>query len=87
MAITTKCVPIEAYWSIGLVERAYATLRRAFEIIYEDIGTTTSKEACLQMVVKAVNDSASPGGLIPTLLVYSAFPRMIEADPPALSIQ
>ena len=47
MAITMKCVPVEAHWSIGLVERAYATLRRAFEIIHEDIGTTTSKEAYL----------------------------------------
>ena len=39
------------------------------------------------MVVKVVNDLAGPEGLIPTLLVYSAFPRMVEANPPALSIQ
>jgi hypothetical protein len=33
MAITTKCVPVEAHWSIGLVERAHASVRRAFDII------------------------------------------------------
>ena len=38
------------------------------------------------MAVKAVNDSAGPNGLIPTLLVFGAFPRMTEFDPPAPSI-
>jgi len=33
------------------------------------------------MAFKAINDSAGPNGLIPTLLVYGAFPRMSEFDP------
>ena len=35
------------------------------------------------MAVKAVNDTASPNGLVPTLLVYGAYPRISNLDPPA----
>ena len=38
------------------------------------------------MAVKAVNDTAGPDGLVPTLLVYRAYLRMSNLDPPALSI-
>jgi hypothetical protein len=38
------------------------------------------------MAVKAVNDTAGPNGLVPTLLVYGAYPRMSNLGPPAPSI-
>ena len=38
------------------------------------------------MAVKAVNDTAGPDGLVPTLLVYGAYPRISNLDSPALSI-
>ena len=38
------------------------------------------------MAVKAVNNTASPNGLVPTLLVYRAYLRISKLDPPALSI-
>ena len=38
------------------------------------------------MAVKAVNDTAGPNGLVPTLLVYRAYPRMSKLDPLAPSI-
>jgi hypothetical protein len=38
------------------------------------------------MAVKAVNDTASPDGLVPTLLVYGAYLRISNLDPPAPSI-
>ncbi len=38
------------------------------------------------MAIKAINNSTSPNGLILTLLVFGAFPRIIELDLPALSI-
>ena len=41
----------------------------------------------LQMAVKAVNDTAGPDGLVPTLLVFGAYPRLTNYDPPAPSIQ
>jgi hypothetical protein len=38
------------------------------------------------MAVKAINDTASPDRLVPTLLVYGAYLRMTNLDPPAPSI-
>jgi hypothetical protein len=38
------------------------------------------------MAEKAVNNTAVPNGLVPTLLVYGAYPRIRNLGPPALSI-
>jgi hypothetical protein len=38
------------------------------------------------MAVKAINDTASPNGLVPTLLVYGAYPRISNLGPPTPSI-
>jgi hypothetical protein len=38
------------------------------------------------MAVKAVNDSAGPDGLVPTLLVFGAYPRMTDDSPPSPSL-
>ncbi len=34
------------------------------------------------MAVKAINDTAGPDGLIPTLLIYGAYLRISNLDPP-----
>ena len=38
------------------------------------------------MAVKAINNTASLDGLVPTLLVYKAYLRMSKLDPPTPSI-
>jgi hypothetical protein len=38
------------------------------------------------MAIKAVNNTTSPNRLVPTLLVYRAYPWISNLDPPALSI-
>ena len=38
------------------------------------------------MAVKAINNTASPDGLVPTLLVYGACLRISKLDPPTPSI-
>ena len=38
------------------------------------------------MAVKAVNNTAGPDGLVPTLLVYGAYLRISNLDPPTPSI-
>jgi hypothetical protein len=53
-------------------------------MITEDLDV--GKEIALQMTVKAINDTAGPDGLVPTLLVFGAYPRMHAMDPPAPSI-
>ncbi len=57
-------------------------------MIFEDLDNETgiSKEIVLQMTVKAINDTAGPDELVPTLLVFGAYPRMHAMDPPAPSI-
>ena len=85
MSITTKCVPVEAHHSIGRVERYHAPLRRAFSIIKEELPQLTNAIA-LQMATKAINDTAGPDGLTPTLLVFGTYPRMSDDDSPHASI-
>jgi len=38
------------------------------------------------MAVKAINNTASPDGLVLTFLVYGAYLRISKLDPPAPSI-
>jgi hypothetical protein len=62
-------------------------LRRAYQIITEELqGSGTTKELNLQIAVKAVNDTAGPNGLVLTLLVFGAYPRISTLDPPAPTI-
>ncbi|KAL3702992.1 hypothetical protein TMatcc_010179 [Talaromyces marneffei ATCC 18224] len=82
MNITVTTVPVEAHWSIGTVERYHAVLRRSYEIMKKEL-PGISAEAALQMAVKAVNNTTGPDGLVPTLLVFGAYPRMTEYDPPS----
>ena len=79
MQVTIDIVPVEAHWSIGLVERYHQPLRRAYEIIKSE-SPDTPKEMTLQIAVKAVNDTAGPDGLVPTLLVFGAFPKITDTD-------
>jgi hypothetical protein len=85
MAIEVKEVPVKAHNSVGKVERYHTLLRRAYEIISLELNGA-SEELVLQMAVKAVNDSAGPDGLVPTLLVFGAYPRMTDDSPLSLSI-
>jgi hypothetical protein len=85
MGITCKQVPVEAHWSMGKVERYHAPLRHAYEIMRAELDSSTSDAAVLQMAVKAVNDTAGPDGLVPTLLVFGAYPRVSMDSPPSPS--
>jgi hypothetical protein len=40
----------------------------------------------LQMAVKAINNSAGPDGIVPTLLVFGAYLRLTKIDPPSLLV-
>jgi hypothetical protein len=51
-----------------------------------DNETRISKEIILQMIVKAVNDTADPDELMLTLLVFDVYPRMHFMNSPTPSI-
>ena len=84
--IQIREVPVEAHHSIGKVERYHQVLRRAYEIITTEAPAISAEDA-LQSAVKAINDTAGPDGLVPTLLVFGAYPRMTASSAPASSIQ
>lgn len=71
--------------SIGKVEKSHGPLKRAWEILSAELSGFTSDEAILQMAMKAVNNTAGPDGLVPTLLVFGAYPRMTTESPPSPS--
>jgi len=73
MAIKVKEVPIKAYNSVGKVERYHTPLYRVYKIISLEL-EGASEELILQIAVKAINNSAGPNRLIPTLLVFGAYP-------------
>ena len=85
MGTRLKIVPMEAHHSIGIVERYHAPIRRAYSIIITEI-RDLEPEMALQMAFKAINDTTGPDSLVPTLLVYSAYPRMTEHDTPSPTV-
>jgi hypothetical protein len=85
MGIKVKIVPVEAYNSIGIVERYHGPIRRAYLIITTKI-PGINKDIALQIAFKAINNTTGPDGLVPTLLVYSALPRIVEYDTPSPTI-
>ena len=40
----------------------------------------------MQIAIKAINNTAGPNGLVPTLLVYGAYLRISKLDPPTPSV-
>ena len=73
MVIKVKEVPVKAYNNIRKVEWYYMLLYCIYKIISSEL-KGASKELTLQIVIKAVNDSASLDRLIPILLVFGAYP-------------
>ena len=64
---------MEVHWSIRKVEHYYTVLRRAYQIVSKKL-LNLDKEMALQIAIKAVNNIIGPNRLIPTLLIFSAFP-------------
>jgi hypothetical protein len=76
---------VEAHNSISIVERYYTLLRRAYEIILAKL-LDLSKDIALQIAFKAINNSARPNSIIPILLIFNIYPRVIEHDVPSPTI-
>ena len=85
LGTTTTSVPVEAHHSIGLVERYYPLVRRVYQIILEEL-LDLSKETALQIAFKAINNTVGPDSIIPTLLVFRAYSRLVEGNTPSLTI-
>ncbi len=55
-------------------------------MIIEDLEKNVSKEIALQMIIKAINDTAGSDGLVFILLMFGAYSRMHAMDPSSSSI-
>ena len=86
VGVECRQMPVEAHWAVGKIERAHAPLRRTYNILKSEIGYCTDDESLLQIAVKALNDTAGPHGLVPTLLVFGAYPRINTDSPPSPNI-
>ena len=64
-----------------MVECYYSPLRRIYHIITAEL-LDINKDIALQMAFKVINNSAGPDGLIPTLLVFRAYPRIVKSNAP-----
>lgn len=79
--ITVIQAPIESPATMSHVERYHAPLRAAYTKIRDSLRRSETDDECLQLAVKAVNDTFGPEGLIPTLLVFGAIPRPARTEP------
>jgi len=71
--IKIKEVLVKAHNSVRKVKRYHALLRRVYQILGIKL-PNTPKELILQIAIKAVNDLVGPNGIMPTLLVFGAYP-------------
>jgi hypothetical protein len=78
-------VPVKAYNSISIVKRYHSLIRRVYQIIVSEI-PELDKNIALQMAFKAINNSAGPNGLVPTLLVFKAYPRIVKSNAPSSTV-
>jgi hypothetical protein len=85
IGIRTKAVLVKAHNSVGIVEQYHGLLRRIYQIMCVEL-PRVDKDVALQMAFKALNDTAGPDGLVPTLLVFGAYPRMVESDLPSPTV-
>jgi hypothetical protein len=85
MGINIKAVLVEAYNSISIVERYHGLLQCAYQIIIIEL-LDLDKDMALQMSFKAINNTVGLEGLVPMLLVFSAYLWMVELDAPSPSV-
>ena len=72
IGITVKGVPVKAYNLVSIVKRYHRPLQRVYQISIAKI-PRINKDIALQMAFKALNNSAGPNKLVPTLLVFGAY--------------
>lgn len=85
MEIIDKNAPVEAHHSIGMVKRYHRPLRQVYSIITTKI-PGIKPDFALQISFKVINNSVGLNKLVPTLLVFDAYPKMTKQDAPSLSV-
>jgi hypothetical protein len=78
MTIIIKAISMKAHWSIDIMKRYHAELRRTYQMIFENLDNETNinKKIMLLMIVKTINDIVDSDELMSTLLVFEAYSKM-----------
>jgi hypothetical protein len=72
-------VLVKAYNSISKVKRYYILLRRLYKILQDKLqNKKLNKEVILQIAIKDINDIIRPDKLVPTLLVFGLYLKIIN---------
>lgn len=66
---------VESHNALGVGERHHFFLRRIYNKVKTDTPRLSGRQA-LSLSIKAINDTARPNGLVPTLLVLGVMPRL-----------
>jgi hypothetical protein len=82
--IIIEAVFVEAHWSIDVVKRYYAELRRAYWMIFDNLDV--NKKIVLQMIVKTINDKVDFEDLMLILLIFEIYLRIHVMNFSILSI-
>ena len=75
LGIHAKVTATENQNSLGLCERYHAPIRRIFNKLKIDF-PSMGKKQCLSLATHAVNNTAGPDGLTPTVLLFGTTPRI-----------
>ena len=81
LSIICHQILVEAHWSIGKVEKYHASIHQVYDIFQAETRGIISKIAIIQMAFKAVNNTAGPDSLVPTLLVFGVYSCIITDFP------
>lgn len=71
----TNSIPVKSAHLMPIVERYHKPLCRPFSIVVKEAPDLDMDDA-LKMTVNAINDSVGKDGLVPSLLVLGALPRL-----------
>lgn len=85
MGIIVKNIPVKTHHSIRLIKRYHRPLLQIYNIITVKFPEIKPK-LTLQISFKALNDLIGPNNLVLTLLVFGAYPCMIDIDAPLRTI-
>jgi hypothetical protein len=66
---------VKAHWSIDVVKRYHAELRRTYQMIFENLDV--DKKFALQMIVKAINNTINFNELMLILLIFEIYLCML----------
>ena len=70
---------VKAYNSIRIIKQYHGLLRQIYQIICVEL-PRINKNIALQITFKALNNTAGPDGLVPTLLVFKAYSQIAKSD-------